>query len=95
MAETSPPAGPFKIAPHISWRRVEEESVLLNVDTGEYYSLDPTASSIWERIERGDKTAKIVKDIAKEYGKPETRVEKDAQEFLNDLLSEKLIQPAD
>ena len=81
----------FAHSAHIAWRRVEEEAVLLNVDTSEYYSLDPVATDIWERLGKGDKVGKIVKAVAAEYGTPEPRVLKDADQFIRDLLAEKLL----
>lgn len=79
-------------APHVAWRRVEEEAVLLNVDTSEYYSLDPVGAQIWERLGKGDPVAKIARAISREYGMAEARVAKDAEGFIKDLLKEKLLQ---
>ncbi len=81
--------------PHVAWRRVEEESVLLNVDTSEYYSFDPVATQIWERLGQGETEGHIAASLAKVYGTPAARVSKDTREFIADLLKERLIHQAD
>lgn len=85
----------YKAAPHVAWRRVEEESVLLNVDTSEYYSLDPIATEIWERIGKGNSLDQISRTLAREYHTPMARVQKDAIEFIDTLLGKRLLLKVD
>ncbi len=87
------PSGKYKHAPHVAWRRVEDESVLLNVDTSDYYSLDPVATEIWERIGKGQRAGKIAVSVAESYGMPKSKVSKDTQSFISSLLKEKLLLP--
>jgi hypothetical protein len=91
----SPKAQKFKPMPHVAWRRVEEESVLLNVDTSEYYSLDPVGTRIWELLGKGEALDAVAEGLAKDYGISKDRAAKDAQEFVSDLLKESLIHKAD
>jgi hypothetical protein len=85
----------YRHMPHVAWRRVEEESVLLNVDTSEYYSLDPVGTQIWERLGKGEDAGRIAEALADDYGMPQARVAGDVRAFISDLLREKLIHPAD
>ena len=78
----------------VAWRQVEEEAVLLNVDTSEYYSLNPVAAEIWEKLEKGETLRKTVKFLAASYGEPSEKIARDAREFLSDLLREGLILTA-
>ncbi|HAZ09329.1 MAG TPA: hypothetical protein DCZ01_12610 [Elusimicrobia bacterium] len=82
----------YRHATHVSWRRVDTEAVILNVDTSEYYSLDNTAADIWERLGRGKSLAATVSEVAALYGERSERVEKDARAFLADLLAERLLE---
>ena len=84
----------YRHAPNVAWRRVEEEAVLLNVDTSAYYSLDPIAADIWERLGKGDSLAKIIRRISQDFDTPEDRVAKDAAGFIHDLLQEELLSVA-
>lgn len=88
-------AGAYRHMSHVAWRRVEEESVLLNADTSEYYSLDPVATLIWERLGRGESLDRIANHVAEEYAVPGERAAKDAQAFISDLLKEGLIHPVE
>ncbi|HBL15445.1 MAG: hypothetical protein A2X36_13075 [Elusimicrobia bacterium GWA2_69_24] len=81
----------YRHAPNVAWRRVEEEAVLLNVDTSAYYSLDPIAADIWERLGKGETVSRIVRRIAQEFETPEDRVAKDAEGLIQDLLKEELL----
>lgn len=81
----------YRHAAHVSWRRVDAEAVILNVDTSEYYSLDEVAAEIWERLGRGKTLSATVAEVAALYGERPERVEKDARALVKDLLSERLL----
>ena len=95
MKTRKPSAQKYRHMPHVAWRRVEEESVLLNVDTSEYYSLDPVGTLVWERLGKGDDAERIAAVLAEDYGVALTRAAADVRSFISDLLREKLIHPAD
>ncbi|MBI3552389.1 MAG: PqqD family protein [Elusimicrobia bacterium] len=85
----------YRHMPHVAWRRVEEESVLLNVDTSEYYSLDPVGTQIWEGLGRGEGPEQVAATLVDEYGIPRERAVKDTRAFVSDLLKERLIHQAE
>ncbi|OGS39912.1 MAG: hypothetical protein A2506_09340 [Elusimicrobia bacterium RIFOXYD12_FULL_66_9] len=82
----------YRHASHVSWRRVDKEAVILNVDTSDYYSLDEVAAEFWERLGRGKTLAATVAEVAALYGERPQRVEKDARSFVADLLAERLLE---
>jgi hypothetical protein len=84
----------FRHAAHVSWRLVDDEAVLLNVDTSEYYSLDPVGALLWERLGKGEALEAAARAVAAEYGVPAARVQADARELIADLVAEGLLQPA-
>ena len=85
----------YKHAPHIAWRRVEEEAVLLNVDTSEYYSLGPVAAEIWDQLGKGNSVGEVIRSLSESYGEPQARVSKDTEKLLENLLQEKLLVPSE
>lgn len=95
MKTRKPSAQKYRHMPHVAWRRVEEESVLLNVDTSEYYSLDPVGTQVWERLGKGEDAQRIAAVLAEDYGVAPARAAADVRAFISDLLREKLIHPAD
>ena len=81
----------FRHAPHVAFREVEEETVLLNTDSSEYYSLNPVASDIWSRIGEGEGVGRISSGLSADYGQPAKKIAKDTREFISSLLREGLI----
>ena len=39
--------------PHVSWKDLDGLIVVVNVQTGDYYSLNPTASAVWRVLADG------------------------------------------
>ena len=81
----------YKIASHVAWRRVEDEIVVLDLETSIYYSLNEVASRIWELIHQGKGASEISQALTKEYEVDGKRVQKDASSFVAELKKEKLI----
>ena len=83
----------YRHAENIAWRRVEEDSVLLNIDSSEYYTLDPVATRIWELIGKGRNTAGIIRMITADFKASDQRIRQDVLDFTAQLIKEKLILP--
>lgn len=82
----------YRRASHIIWRRVDDETVLLNSVTSEYYSLNTVAAEVWDGLEKRKTAATIVRTVAKKYGRPQPKVAKDVQELIGSLSKEGLVQ---
>lgn len=93
MAKTSKGLG-YKPSPRIAWRKVEDEAVLLNLDTSVYYSLNPVGCRVWELIEKKKDIPAIVAAIRSEYDVDEGRARKDVEKLLQSLLKKKLLVAA-
>lgn len=83
--------GKYKIASHIAWRRVEDEIVVLDLETSVYFSLNEVAARIWELIHQGKAVSETVRALTEEYAVDERAARKDASRFLEELKKEKLI----
>jgi hypothetical protein len=81
-------------APDAAWRRIEDESVVLDLRTGAYWSLNDTASVIWETIGEGLPPARAVERLCAEFEVTEAAAARDASEAVARLLSEGLIRRA-
>ena len=51
--------------PHVINEIIDGEVVILNLDTGNYYSMDKSGADIWELIEDNAGVGEIVEEIAK------------------------------
>lgn len=65
----------------------EGEAVLVNLDTGCYFALNPAASQLWELIAEGRSTASLVASVDAEDGVVDA--------FVSDLLAEQLVAQGD
>ena len=76
----------------LSWRTVGERVVVLDLDTSEYFALNPTGSLIWTAIERGATVAELVTAVMQEFEVSEDVAVRDIEAFLGALTSRKLLK---
>jgi Coenzyme PQQ synthesis protein D (PqqD) len=67
------------------------EAVLLDIESGEYFALNPVGSRIWELCDGTRSTAEIVSVICGEFDVAEDVATADAQEILDELANENLV----
>lgn len=70
---------------------MDGEKVMMSIENGEYYALDPVGSDIWENIEDEIKIDDLIKKLLSKFDVSEEICEKDTMEFLNELIEKKLI----
>jgi hypothetical protein len=68
----------------------DDEVVIINLETGVYYSVSGLAAEIWTRIDEAT-AADIIGELAAKYGMPAQDVEASVQPFLDQLGTEGLI----
>ncbi len=85
---------PFKVADDILFRKVENEAVLLHIDTGMYYSLNETSILFWEALCTQQPLGCVIDKITAEYEVEYAQVFSDLQAFLQNLLNYGLISQA-
>jgi Coenzyme PQQ synthesis protein D (PqqD) len=74
--------------------RVGDETVLLQLESGTYYGLDPVGTRIWELLKEGLTPQAICGRIAAEYGTAIDIIEADARRFLSDLKANAIVVAA-
>lgn len=84
----------FKHAEHTAWRRVEKESIILDLNTSVYYSLNETGAFIWERLGAGDTAPEVADGLCAEFDVTSDSAERDIAELIQKLSDEKLLLPA-
>jgi hypothetical protein len=72
---------------------VADEAVLLSVQSGEYYGLNPVAASIWRLIQKPSALADIREALLQEYGdvSPE-QCNREILAFLDQMLALGLVE---
>ena len=77
--------------PAVVFERFEEEVVLVNLETGTYYSLSGTAPQIWEALDAGASQAEIVADICATNSTEEAVVADVVDEFVQKLIEQSML----
>jgi len=76
----------------VVWRIVDREAVILGADGNTYFSLNETATRMWEMLDKGHSGNDIVNTVSREYGLTKSKIEKDYRAFIAALKKEKLIK---
>ncbi len=93
--EHMPLAACFRVTgPKIVHEVFDDEVVIINLDTGTYYSVEGVAADIWTRID-GTTSKEIIDDLTDRYEASEEEVAPLIMRFLNELQSEGLIVAAE
>ena len=85
MASEAPSASPAGLNPDILWRVVGDEALLLDTNSGNYFSLDPIATEIWVRLNRGDEAEGIAAAVSERYSIDAGRARDDISDLMKDL----------
>ena len=86
----------YKInAPHIVHEIfADEEAAIINLKSGNYYSLDPVGAFLWAHIESGLTVGEIVEQALSRYEGAPVEVNHEISRFLGALQEEQLIVAA-
>ena len=77
---------------HVIFRSFARETVALNLQTGQFHGLNPTAGRMVELIQRRPRPREAIAPLASEYGVPEEQIERDLAALLALLLERDLIE---
>lgn len=75
----------------VFWRKVDDQLVVLNMDTGFYYTLDETAVIVWDLVIAGKDLQAITAGLTESYEVGARIAKKDAESLLGRLQKEGLI----
>src|SRR5687768_12528437 len=81
-----------RVPQHVVYRDFVSETVLLNIQTGQYHGLNPTAGRMLAVLDKVDSVEEAAKQLAREFEQPVDRIEADLSEFCAGLLERKLLE---
>jgi hypothetical protein len=70
----------------------QDGAIVLDVQQGQMFNLNPVGSRILELLEHGAMESEIVKAISREFNAAQELVEGDVREFLETLKGYKLVE---
>jgi hypothetical protein len=85
-------AAKVRLPDHVVFRRFAAETVVLNITTGKYHGLNPTAGRMLELLAAADSVSEAAGQMAEEYGRPVDEIERDMNTFCEGLLERGLIE---
>ena len=72
-------------------RRLGSETVLLDLESGRYYGLDETGTSIWNRLVEGQCLRQVHSELLAELDVQSERLERDLVTFVRNLVERRLV----
>jgi hypothetical protein len=71
---------------------IGDESVILNLDNGQYYGLDEIGTRMLELLEEHGDIDTVVNTLAEEYDTERERIRADLQQLLGELQDQGIVQ---
>lgn len=72
---------------------IDGETIVLNFESGHYYSFNPTASEIWLRVSAGEPVAVASEHVARRFAGDPATIHGEVADFVRRLEEERLIRP--
>lgn len=85
------PSGPVRIPDDVVFEVLQDETVLLNLTTGEYYTLNRTGTRAWQLIEEHGDLGAVGRAMSDEFTAASDRVESDLDRLIGDLVERGLV----
>ncbi len=80
-------------SPKVVHEVIDDEAIIINLDTGDYYSLDRLGAEIWTEVIENATVRDIIKKLLSRYSGSEEAISGSTIRFLTELEQEHLIQP--
>jgi Coenzyme PQQ synthesis protein D (PqqD) len=81
-----------RVPEHVVYRQFPVETVMLNLETGRYHGLNPTAGAMLTELESSESVAEALVRLAAHYDVPSETLERDLCELCLDLRARGLIE---
>jgi hypothetical protein len=82
-------------SPNVIHEIIDGEVVLINLETGSYYSIDSVGAVVWDYIGQGLSSSQIVEAIASQYNSEPAAIDQGIQQLFVQLQAEQLIVPTE
>ena len=81
----------YQLAENVLFQKVAEETVILEPETGEYYTLNAVGTFMIEQFQQGFNKAEVINSVLEKYEAPEIEVSQDVEELLTNMLKQGLL----
>lgn len=80
------PSGPAIVS-----ETVDDETIIVNLETGSYYDLNHVGACIWGQVEQGHTPGEAATQLVARFGAEADEARRAVDEFISDLVEEGLI----
>ncbi len=80
------------VSEHVVFEVLHDEAVLLNLQTGLYFSLNETGARIWELLVETSDLAQVVKRMSEEFEADCENIDADVRSLVTRLCEARLVQ---
>jgi hypothetical protein len=84
----------FTVPEHVIERPLGEKTVLLNLRSGDYYSLNGTGSFFWKGLAKGESLTELAGQALETFRQPQEVIAADLMALVGELERLGLIEPA-
>jgi hypothetical protein len=81
-----------RVPEHVVSRAFDAETVVLNLHTGEYHGLNPTAARMFELLREHGSVPVVADLVAREFESPVAEVTGDVEQLCSDLAWRDLVE---
>jgi hypothetical protein len=81
----------YSVSPQVVNETIDGEAVMINLETGAYYSLRGVGAAVWDGLQAGATVGQIVDHFAEAFSAPRTTIEADLSALVAKLEQEELI----
>lgn len=86
----------YQVTPEVLSSKIDEEIVLMSIEAGYYFGLEPVGSRIWEILSEKPATFdELVTQLMEEYDVDVETCQNDVKSFIDDMVSKKLLIQTD
>lgn len=83
----------YSICEKVAGDVIDGEAVIMDLNTGRYFSAQNSGAVIWNCVEAGFSQSQIVENLCDAYGLDQKEAHGAAQPFLEKLIKHRLIEP--
>ena len=81
-----------RVPQHVVYRDFAAETVVLNLNTGMYHGLNPTAGRMLKLLDELGDVGAVATQLSSEYRRPRDQMAEELEAFCRDLLARNLIE---
>ena len=77
-------------SPHLVWSELDDEIIVVDTASGDFFSFNRTATEVWKGLEAGMAPDRIAESLADTYGISRAQAMTDVQDLIREFRDMKL-----